>query len=116
MRNYDIDSAAALYELKESDTEPLELKGTKHDEDKERLDLIPAGIIFAMGRGFKHGAKKYGEDNWKLGIESKRIYAALQRHLWKWWNGSVVDEDSGLSHLDHAACCLAMLIHYEDEA
>jgi len=51
-----------------------------------------------------------GANNWRLGMPFGRIYAAAQRHLWAWWDGEDIDPESGLNHLDHAACNLAFLI------
>lgn len=56
-----------------------------------------------------------GDRNWELGMKWSRVYGALMRHLWSWWNPlkSSLDEETGKSHLWHAACCLAFLISYE---
>ena len=57
------------------------------------------------------GARKYGQDNWKLGgkPDSEYINAAL-RHMSKHVAGEVLDEESGQPHLAHSAwnmlaCC-----------
>ena len=84
-------------------------EGTKYDSDKLRMDLVPVSSMKAMARGFGYGAAKYEAWNWAKGISYSRIYAALQRHLTAWWAGEDVDSESGLCHLDHAFCCLAML-------
>jgi len=42
-----------------------------------------------------------------------RPYAALRRHMAAWWSGEDNDPETGLSHLSHAACCLAFLVAYE---
>jgi len=85
----------------------------KHDGKKPRLDLIPPEVITAMGYMFGHGARKYDDRNWEKGMDWGRVFGALQRHLWCWWNEDDTDKESGKSHLWHAACCLAMLIAYE---
>ena len=56
-----------------------------------------------------------GERNWELGMRWSRVFGALMRHLWAWWNPLVPDTDpeTGRSHLWHAGCCLAFLIAYE---
>ena len=84
----------------------------KHDGDKLPLDLITPEMINALGGALKFGADKYAPRNWEQGAEWGRYYAALQRHLWAFWSGKEVDEESGLPTLHHAACCLMFLITY----
>jgi hypothetical protein len=55
-----------------------------------------------------------------------RVFGALMRHLWAWWGGKgpttksfllgELDEETGHSHLWHAACCLAFLMAYEERS
>jgi len=92
----------------------MDAKGTKHDQEKIRLDLIPPQLIWGVGRGLTHGATKYGDRNWEDGIEWNRVYGALQRHLNAWWMGEDKDLESGESHLAHAACCIAFLLTYAE--
>jgi hypothetical protein len=96
-----------------SNEEKLKTEGVKYDVGKNRLDLIPPEVIFALGEILSFGAAKYDSRNWELGMDWGRVYGALQRHLWKWWNGENTDEETGKSHLWHAQCCLAFLITYE---
>jgi len=86
--------------------------GKKFDKGKPRMDLIPPEAIFAIAEVLRYGAeeKKYGERNWEKGIKATRLFAAAQRHLWKWMSGKDIDEESNLPHLHHAICELAMLI------
>ena len=83
--------------------------GQKHDEGKNRLDLIPPAFILGVGEVLTHGAVKYGDYNY-LEVEdaSSRYYAAAQRHLNALWGGEVKDPDSGLPHIFHAITSLLM--------
>lgn len=56
---------------------------------------------------------KTGARNWEKGMHWSRPFAALMRHMWAWWRGNNLDDESGLPHLWHAACCIAFLIAYE---
>lgn len=85
------------------------MTGIKHDSGKLRLDLIPAEAIRALGEVFTFGAAKYGDRNWEEGIDSDRVYAALERHLLAWREGENTDPESGLPHLAHALTNAAML-------
>lgn len=84
--------------------------GTKHDTGKPRLDLIPPTTIWALGKVFEYGARKYDDRNWELGITYGRLFQAMQRHLWAFWQGEEEDPESGLPHLYHALAELSMLL------
>ena len=88
-------------------------EGTKFDDNKLRLDLLPPEFEEAVAEILTYGAKKYEDENWRKGIKYKRVYGALRRHLLAWWKGEDYDNETGFSHLWHAACNLAFLITYE---
>lgn len=57
------------------------------------------------------GDVKYGRWNWRAGGASASIYyAALQRHMQKWYEGEELDSDDGTPHLANAITCLQILI------
>jgi hypothetical protein len=85
-------------------------EGTKHDTEKTRLDLIPCEALEQIGRGFTYGATKYGDHNYRRGIDYSRLYGAALRHLNAFWGGEDIDEDSGLPHLALAGSEVCMLI------
>lgn len=87
--------------------------GTKKDEGKERFDLIPSEALFSLARILTFGAEKYEDRNWERGILYGRVFAALQRHLWRWFMQQDVDEETGESHMAHALCCIVFLVTYE---
>lgn len=63
--------------------------------------------------GISRPRNKTGERNWELGMKWGRPYAALRRHMAAWWKGEHKDPETGMSHLWHAACCIAFLVTYE---
>ena len=85
----------------------------KYDQGKPRLDLVPPGIIEAVGMVRTYGMQKYKtEDGWQ-NVEPKRYVAALMRHLCKFLRDPyAVDSESGLPHLWHIACNIAFLIEF----
>lgn len=87
--------------------------GVKFDQDKARYDLIPPEVEEALARVLTYGAAKYSERNWELGMKWGRPYAALRRHMAAWWAGQDLDPETGMSHLWHAACCIAFLVAFE---
>lgn len=88
-------------------------EGTKYDDEKERYDLISTEFLDGLAAVLTFGVTKYEEWNWAKGIKYSRIFSAMMRHLWAWLRGETNDEETGLNHLFHAACCLMFLCHYE---
>ena len=86
--------------------------GVKKDEDKPRWELLPYDATKGVVEILTIGAKKYAARNWELGIAYGRVFGAVQRHLTAWWQGEDFDQESGLSHVDHALCELMFLSAY----
>lgn len=84
----------------------------KHDSAKPRLSLLNLPFLEEVAHVMDHGAKKYGLDNY-MGADPdpvNRFVSAAMRHLWAFLDGEVLDPDSGLPHLAHAAAN-AMILH-----
>ena len=88
-------------------------EGIKHDSGKPRMELVAPEMMTALGSVLGFGADKYAARNWELGMSWGRVFGALMRHLWAWWRGETADQETGYSHLWHAACCIMFLIAYE---
>lgn len=82
----------------------------KYDNGKPPLDLVSRRLVEGAARALGYGAAKYERHNYlKGGLEVSRLVASLLRHTFAWQWGEDVDEESGLSHLDHMAACVQML-------
>jgi hypothetical protein len=92
----------------------LEEGGHKDDTGKIRLELVPPELLLAVGDILTFGAEKYADRNWEAGMSWGRVFGALMRHMWAWWAGEKMDQETGRSHLWHAGCCIAFLIAYEE--
>jgi len=88
------------------------LEGRKDDKGKLRYDLEAQDARRGLVTILTFGANKYEDRNWEKGMLWGRVYAAAQRHLSAWWSGEELDAESGLPHLDHAACCIHFLQAY----
>lgn len=85
--------------------------------NKVPLHLVPPVAIAHMAMGFADGGCKYQPYNWRAEpISASVYYGAALRHLTAWWDGEDVAEDSGVHHLAHAMCCLAMILDTEGSA
>jgi hypothetical protein len=85
---------------------PPESKGIKHDQSKEPLSLLSRTWLLGVATVMAFGAKKYAAHNWRGGIERSRLLSACLRHILAYNEGEDTDPETGLSHLDHASCCL----------
>jgi hypothetical protein len=106
-----IDKGAAVHQK-------METGAVKNDiaDAKVRLDLFPPSALYGISTVFTYGAAKYDDWNWAKGLPYSRLYGALQRHLLLWFMGQDSDPETGFSHLWHAGCNIAMLIHTEQLA
>lgn len=90
--------------------------GEKHDEGKDRWDLLPMASVREVVRVLGFGASKYGAENWRTVEGSRsRYYAAAMRHLTAWYHDCErKDPESGLPHLAHAITCLIFLLEGDE--
>ena len=92
----------------------MENEGMKFDNEKIKMDLICPEFIEGVGEVLTFGAIKYKPDNWKNVSEAKnRYYAAALRHILAYRKGEIIDSESGLSHLKHAATNIMFLLYFE---
>lgn len=68
-----------------------------------RFDLIPEMPLYSLAEHYGRGASKYDDHNWRKGYPWSIAYAALNRHLWTWWNGEDIDPELHSHHLDAVA-------------
>ena len=88
-------------------------QGLKFDTGKRRVDLVPTEAIHALADVLTAGAAKYGEHNWRHGMDWSRVYGAAQRHMLAFWGGDDIDEESGMPHIWHALTNIAFLVSYK---
>jgi len=96
------------------DAAPSETPKTAAGLRKLPLDLIPPIALVEMaavlGLGADCPAKAYGRWNWRSApVEVETYVAALERHVLRWRAGEEIDDQTGLSHLASAMCCLALV-------
>lgn len=88
--------------------------GRKFDGGKLEYGLLPPYALKATVDVLTLGAQKYERDNWKKVPDSKRRYFdAMQRHIWAWKEGNILDPETGRHHLAHAMCCLMFLYEHD---
>lgn len=82
------------------------------DTGKPRMDLIDWQAMMGLAQVLEFGAKKYEPNNWRRGMEWNRIAGSALRHISSFLAGEDLDRETGLSHIDHAMCCLMFLSSY----
>ena len=93
---------------------PQFAEGVKYDAGKLRWSLIPNDVMTDYIKVLEFGAAKYSENNWKyVDNGNTRYYDATMRHMEAWLQGENVDQESGISHLAHAMCCITFLMWLE---
>jgi len=92
-------------------------KGTakKYDSNKNPMDLLPMLPLGHVSRVLGFGAVKYGPDNWRDGLKYRRLLGATLRHVAAFSDGEDLDEETKLSHIDHAICELLFLSQFIHE-
>ncbi len=93
--------------------------GSKLDSGKNRLGLVHSDFSLAMeqiGRVATHGSDKYTAHGW-LSVPNAfdRYTDAMYRHLNAFHRGELIDKDSGLSHLAHAAWGALALLELSEQ-
>ncbi len=80
----------------------MELKADRFNEGKPQLSyLLDAPLAMeGLAKRFELGAKKYGRNNWKKGLNTLEIIDSLLRHLSAYQNGELTDEADGGYHVD----------------
>jgi len=108
-----IDHAAKVVEIYRPCGDPRTAPAVKHDAGKPRTDLLPCDALLAVSAVLRYGAGEYGDRNWEKGMQWGRLWAALLRHGFSWARGETYDDESGLRHTAHMACCALMLLSHE---
>lgn len=79
-------------------------KGGSQSDAPFRFDLIDSRAMFALAQILDHGAKKYGENNWrKIDCEDHLNRSLI--HAYAWLAGDKQDD-----HLEHFFCRAMMAL------
>lgn len=82
---------------------------------KPAMELIPPGVLLALGDILAWGSGKYAPNDWVNHERPVSVhYAALLRHLCYWYSGETHDPESGLPHTWHALARLVMIVQLTD--
>lgn len=73
-------------------------KGGSQSDIPVRFDLIDAKAMFEMAKVLDHGARKYGENNWRKIPISDHLNHLLM-HTYAYLSGDTTDD-----HLSHILC------------
>jgi len=80
------------------------MTGIKHDQGKPPFELIDPWALEGLARVLAFGAEKYSPDNWRAGLDWRRVIGSMERHLAAIKRGEDIDPESRLPHVDHVGC------------
>lgn len=87
----------------------VDASGGRKEVKEAAYALIPAEPLEQLAILYGRGAKKYDAHNWRRGYPWGLSFSACMRHLWKFWRGEDMDEETGVPHVINAAFhCFAM--------
>lgn len=89
------------------DTNPKDAIGIR----KIAFSVLPWRVLHRVALAMMEGAAKYGRHNYrKSGVRASVYFdAVVARHLSDWWEGTDIDPDSGLHHVDKAIAGLMVM-------
>ena len=87
--------------------------GLRHNDLKNRLDLVPPEWPWALADITTRGSLKYAERNWERGMKWSIMVGCALRHLYKFIAGEQYDKEIGCHHLAMAAWNLLALMSYD---
>ena len=90
----------------------------RFNSNKPQLSyMLDADIAMnGMCKVFEFGAKKYARSNWKKGLPANEIMDSMLRHMQAYTNGEVLDQESGLPHIDHITCNAVFLATFGERS
>lgn len=86
----------------------------RDDSDKPSMSLLDRHALVQITRALDFGSKKYDAHNWRKGMRYTRLMDASLRHLFAFNDGEDLDQESGISHIAHAACSLMFLLWMQE--
>jgi len=86
-------------------------EGKKNDSGKAPIHFLTREFLEGVAQAQAFGAKKYGDYNFCKGLAYTRLLDAAMRHLMAFTWGENNDNESGESHLSHAAANINMLMY-----
>ena len=82
----------------------------KKNEGKPKISLVYKSFVEEISKVREFGNIKHGNpEGWRT-TKTREHYDACLRHLFTSLDGEILDKESGLLHLSHAACNLMFLI------
>lgn len=93
--------------MSEKPTNPKDAVGIR----KLAFSVLPWRVLCRVALAMMEGAAKYGRHNYRVAGVRASVYfdAVVGRHLTDWWEGTEIDPDSGLHHVDKAIAGLMVM-------
>ena len=89
------------------------LQRWQEGEDEPLSSVLSSHCLDGACRVFEYGAKKYAAWNWAKGMAWSVPLGCALRHMQAVLDGELLDDESGLPHIDHVFSNLIMLDYFE---
>ena len=83
----------------------------RYNKGKPEMSQLSPEFLLDLADVMTQGEGKYPKYNWTKGSNYSTAFDSCMRHLLKFQNGENMDDETGKSHILHAACNLMFLYH-----
>ena len=91
------------------------VKADRFNSGKAPVSMVDPILIEKTAKVLQFGAEKYDRNNWRKGLPYTEVCDSLLRHVYAFLTGENTDNESGQSHLGHAACNIMFLLRYLED-
>lgn len=91
------------------------VKAKRYNQGKKRWTLIDFQALEPLVDVLEYGVSKYGENNWKLGLNKQETIDSLLRHVIALTNNETTDPESKLPHIGHILANAMFLSHLNNK-
>lgn len=91
------------------------MSADRYNTGKPMVSMVDKALIEETAKVLQFGAQKYARDNWRKGLPYTQVCDSLLRHVYSFLAGENTDNESGHSHLGHAACNIMFLLRYLED-
>lgn len=93
----------------------IETRAKRFNKGKPKWSLLDMKSLEPLVRTLEMGAAKYGENNWRLGLDRREILDSAMRHLASLIDGQEFDEESNIHHAGHVMANMMFYIYFSNK-
>lgn len=101
-----------MIDLHDDETRVTATTGGQKGKKLTQLGAMDPVALIVLARVAGMGANKYSAFNYLQGYDWSLSFNAMMRHALLFWSGEDTDQESGLSHMAHAAWMALSLVSF----